>query len=186
MKGETFVEGFTKILVQHKIIKPDEAKSLKKAFKESSKANFDEFLIDEGLVEKDAVLAALSQYYHVPAFDAVGYFFDHQLVRMFPKVFLRSNAIIPIERDENILVVLASNPNDQNLLPLIGQYVSYDIQFRVGIQQDIYDAIQEFYDQSLASVDYDQDLDESRQEREEDIEQQQEIEELAYKDFEEE
>lgn len=184
MKGESFVEGLTKILVKRNAINAREADALKKAFRDSPKPNFDEFLLDEGLVDKENLLLALGDYYQVPPFDAVGYFFDHQLVRMFPKDFLRSNAIIPIEQDENIMVMLASNPADPNVLLRIGRYVSYDIQFRVGILQDIIDAITEFYDHSLTEPDDDESLDVTRHAREHEIEQKKEIEELNREDFE--
>jgi hypothetical protein len=59
------------------------------------------------------------------------------------------NSFIPLEDDENIMVVVASDPADSNLLVEIGKYVSYDIQFRVGLHHDILDAIKEFYDESL-------------------------------------
>lgn len=186
MKGESFAEGLTKILVKRKIINAGEAQALRKSFRDSPKPNFDEFLLDEGLVDKDDLLPALAEYYQLPAFDAVGYFFDHQLVRMFPKIFLRSNGIIPIERDENMLIILASNPIDQNLLPRIGRYVSYDIRFRVGLQQDIFNAIQEFYDQSVTGLDYDEGLDENRKARADRIRKEKEDQELAFEDYEQE
>ncbi len=186
MKHEMFVDGITKVLKSRKIISADEAKALKKSFEGSSKPNFDDFLLEEGLVEKGDLLDALAQYYEVPAFDAVGYFFNHAQVLMFPKIFLRRNGIIPIERDQNMLIMLASNPKDSDLLVRIGNYVSYDIRFRVGIRQDILDAIEEFYDRSLAEVDYDKDLNEDRKMREGNIRQEKEVEELAREDFEQE
>lgn len=184
MNHETFVKGLTEVLVKRKVISASEAAALQKAFRDSPKPNFDEFLLDEGLVDKDALLPALAQLYEIPFFDAQGYFFDHQLVRMFPKEFLRSNAIIPIEIDQNMLIVLASDPHKENLVPLINEWASYDVRFRVGIRQDILNAIQEFYDQSLASVDYDEDIDDDTDQREEDIEQQKELQTLAHEDFE--
>ncbi len=185
MKGESFVEGLTEILVKRKAINAREAGALKKAFRDSPKPNFDEFLLDEGLIDKENLLLALGDYYQIPPFDAIGYFFDHQLVRMFPKEFLRSNAIIPIEKDEeDMLIMLANNPADPDLLLRIGRFVSYDIQFRVGILQDIIDSIGEFYDQALTEIDEDEDLDKNRHAREHEIEQEKEIEELSREDFE--
>src|SRR3989304_6836698 len=169
MKYESFVDGITKILEKNKHIKPGEGVALRKAFEESPKSNFDEFLIDEGLVDKDDLLVALSEFYQVPSFDAIGYFFEHALVRTFPKEFLISNECIPIELDENMMIVVASNPDDQNLLPLIGEYVSYDVRFLVGIRQDIIDAIQEYYDDSPSEPEfddiYDENIDNERQMR---------------------
>ncbi len=184
MKYESFVKGITDILQKRNVIKADEAKVMQKIFKGSKKPNFDDFLLDKGLVDKDDLLNALAQYYQVPSFDVVGYFFNHATVRMFPKEFLSSNGIIPVERDENILIVVASNPGDPELLSRIGNYVSYGIQFRVGIRQDIYDAIEEFFERSLTEVDYDEDLDEDRQAREGQIKQEKDVEELAFEDFE--
>ncbi len=184
MKDESFVKGLTDILQKQNVIKASEAESLQKNFKGSNKPNFNDFLLDEGLVDRGDLLNALAQYYQVPAFDAIGYFFNHALVRMFPKEFLSSNGIIPIERDENMLIMVASNPNDQELLPRIGNYVSYGIRFRVGIRQDIYDAIEEFYEKSLTEVGDDEDLDDDRLAREQGIQQEKDVEELAHEDFE--
>lgn len=151
-RGETFVEGLTRILMLHNVIKEDEAKSLAKSFKDRSKGNFDEFLLEEGLVSRTDLLNALSTYYNVPSFDVVGFFFDHMALHMFPKDFLLRNTIIPLEYDDNIMVMIAGNPQDPNLLPEIGKHVSYDIVFNVGFDQDIRDAINEYYDTSPAST----------------------------------
>lgn len=183
MKREKFIEGLISILQKRDIVDAQEAKNLKSLFKGANKPNFDDFLLDEGLVDKDDLLNALAEYYQVPPLDVVGYFFDHATVRMFPKEFLLSNGVIPLERDENILVMVASDPADPELLPRIGNYVSYDIQFYVGIRQDIYDAIEEFFDQSLTAVDYDEDLDENREARIIKREQEEEVEELSNEDF---
>lgn len=148
-KQESFVEALSNILRKQNVLTPDSANAVKKAFKDGSKASFDTFLLGEGLVSRSALLNALSEYYHVPAFDVVGYFFDHDMLRKFPKDFLVRNLIIPLEQDQNMLTVVAGDPNDPELLPKIGKIVSYDIQFLVGLDQDIIDAIEEFYDESL-------------------------------------
>lgn len=183
MRHESFIDGITAILAKRNIIKATEAAALRKSFKESAKPYFDEFLLDEGLVEKDDLLEALAEYYQVPAFDVVGYFFDHELVRMFPQDFLIRNGIIPIEQDENILVVVASDPSNPDLLPRIGNYVSYDVQFRVGIRSDIVDAIEEFYQRSLTEVDYDRELDEQREMHETEIRKARELEDIAIEEI---
>ena len=83
-----------------------------------------------------------------------------------------------------MLIVVASNPADPELLPRIGNYVSYDIRFRVGIRQDIYNAIEEFFERSLTEVDLDEDLDDDREARVTQRKQEEEEEELAFEDFE--
>lgn len=167
-KHESFVEALCSIFIKNNIVSAAEAVAMKRLFKDRSGDTFDDFLLSEGLVEKTDVLNALSEYYRMPAFDVLGYFFDHALLHAFPKDFLYENGIIPLEvDDESILIMIAADPGNENLLPAIGNHVSYDVQFMVGIRQDIEDAIDEFYDQSLAVVDEDSDLDAERRKRDE-------------------
>ncbi len=184
MKHEAFVKGLTKILHKQNVIPKDEADALAKAFKGSGKPYFDDFLLDEGIIDKDELLLALAEFYQLPAFDVMDYFFKHSLLQMFTKNFLFNRAVIPIEIDENMLIMVASNPNDPELLPMIGTYVSYDIRFNIGIRQDIMDCVQEFYDKSPTGADFEEDLKQTREMRETNIRQEEDINELAYDDYE--
>lgn len=157
-RKQQFEAGLTKILVSNKVLTEEEAKAMHVAFVDSEKEQLDEFLLDEGLVEEEDLLSALAQYYEVPAFDVVGYFFDTFQLRKFPKDFLLRNAIIPLEVDENIMIMIASEPNNPELLDKIGEHVSYDIRFRVGLRRDICDAVKEFYDKADTEESQDQDL----------------------------
>lgn len=148
-KHESFVEGLMHILVQQGSCNSSEAKAIMQSFYDADAYDFDAFLVDEGLVSVARMLNALAEYYQVPSFDVIGYFFDTNLVRKFPKQVLLQYGFIPLEDDENIMVVVASNPADSDLLVEIGKYVPYDIQFRVGLHHDILDAVKEFYDSSL-------------------------------------
>jgi len=161
-KKEDFTQELAEILVKHKIIERIEADSIKEMFKDSTKETFDEFLLEEGLVEEAELLRALSQYYKVPSFDVIGYFFDHNLITKFPKGFLLRSRIIPLEVDQNMLIVVASNPDDPGLESKIREYVSYEVNFMVGLNRDICDSVKEFYDPSPSEVPEDVDLREER------------------------
>ena len=159
MKKREFVDEICKILENNNVISHQESVDLKKNFEGRSQITFDDFLIEEGLVEKEDLLKALSIYYRVPSFDPIGYFFDHYLLVKFPKDFLLRNLILPLEVvEDNILVVVANNPNDEELLPALGKFVSYDIQFMVAIAQDIVETIEDFYDKSLTDLELDDNL----------------------------
>ncbi len=106
-KRETFAQQLCDILVKQNVIDEAEGRALQRSFKSSEKENFDDFLLEEGLIEEDQLLRALGQYYQVPPVDVTGYFFDTQLLRNFPKDFLLRNRIIPIEMDDDIMVVVA-------------------------------------------------------------------------------
>lgn len=162
--NEAFEIGLLAILVRLQVITAEDAIAIEKSFHDSDVDQFDDFLLSEDIVDEEHLLVALSEYFQVPSFDAVGYFFERHYVRMFPKEMLTKNAIIPLEVDENIMIVVASRPNDPELLFEIGQYVSYDIQFYVGIGRDIVDAVREFYDKAETEV-----FDDGAEDSEEDL-----------------
>lgn len=165
-----FVEEICSILQKNKVISSQEATDLKKSFANRSQIAFDDFLLEEGLVEKEAILKALSEYYQVPSMDPVGYFFDHYLLIKFPKDVLLRNLILPIEvLQDTILMVAANDPSNENLLPLLGKYVSYDIQFRVAIASEIVESVEDFYDKSLTDLPLDDDAVPEQQKEIEDL-----------------
>lgn len=156
----TFEAGLLTILIRLHMIAGEDALAIEQSFHDSDVDQFDDFLLSEDIVDEENLLLALSEYYQVPAFDVVGYFFERHYVRMFPKDMLLRNGIIPLEVDENMMVVVASRPDNPELLSEIGQYVSYDIQFYVGIGRDICDAVKEFYDKADTEDTMDEDRNE--------------------------
>lgn len=151
-RRETFAQELCEILVKHGVFNSAEGRAMQRSFKNTEQENFDDFLLSEGLVDDKAILRALGEYYQIPPIDVVGYFFDTLLLRNFPKDFLIRNRIVPLEKDENILIMVASQPNDPELLSKIGQYTSADIQFKVGLGRDIEDSVKEYYDTSLTDL----------------------------------
>lgn len=156
--SESFVQSLTDILVKQKVITAEHAQELQRLFADSPKEYFDDFLLEEGFVEESDLLRALSAHYQVPACDASGQFFEHFLLRKFPKDFLLRNGVIPLIVDNDELVVIASEPDREGLESLMRDFVSYDIVFEVGLRRDITDAIEEFYDISNTEEDFDEDL----------------------------
>lgn len=151
--ARSFEEKLCSILVKNNVIKKEEAQALQRDFKDRSKSQFDDFLLIEDLVSKQDLLQALSELYQVPAFDVVGYLFNHELLTEFPQDVLVRYAFIPLERDENILVIVAGDPDNEDLLPELAEYVSDDIQFNVGIKKDIIDAVIDAYQDSPLYID---------------------------------
>ncbi|HEV2601061.1 MAG TPA: hypothetical protein VGT41_02070 [Candidatus Babeliales bacterium] len=152
-REKTFVQELCEILVRHNVLSTDDITKVHESFEESSITEFDNFLIDEGLVDREYVLAALSEYYHVPYFDMEGFFFNSFLLHKFPKDFLLRHLIIPLSVDDDILIMVAANPNYPGLESLCRTYVSYDVNFWVGIGTDVIGTVEEYYDESLTEVD---------------------------------
>ena len=149
---EGFINKLCSLLVLEEIVPVARAKELRDLFAESEHERFTQFLVEEGLLSRSVVLHVLSQLYQVPMFDVSGHFFDHFLLRQFPKDFLLRSELIPLSHDDNILIVIAADPSNEELLSDFGNYVSYDIRFYVGLGHDIIDAVEEFYDESLTDI----------------------------------
>ncbi|MGI9570974.1 MAG: hypothetical protein ACR2PH_14850 [Desulfobulbia bacterium] len=152
-----FVEEISAIFVEHNIFTSEEIKTIQEEFDDSPKELFADFLLEQGLINQDDLLEMLSKYYSAPLFDVTGHFFDTFLLHKFPKDFLLRNAVIPLELDENILIVVASNP-DVGLASKMREHVSYDIRFLVGLHRDICDGVKEYYSESLTEVVEDEDI----------------------------
>lgn len=158
MTEKSFVDNLSEILIKNGLISRDDADVYKKEFEKSSKESFDDFLLEAGLIDERDLLRALSQHYQVPAIDVIGIFFDRELLNNFPKNFLLREVIVPLQLDGNILIVVASNPDDADLLSKIGEYVSADIQFQVGLRRDILEVIREFYEKSDTEIGDDEEV----------------------------
>lgn len=169
--NKEFIAGLTEILVRDKVLADEKVSQIVKEFANYTKGAFDEFLLSEGLVSKDDLLAALSKYYQVPALDVRGYFLDTGLIQSFPEEFLLHYAILPIEVDEANLIVVAANPDISGLAGKIEEYSSYVTEFRVGILQDIIDTIYQYYNESVLTDGHMHQLDAQELAEEADIDQ---------------
>ena len=152
-KNSSFVSRFAQALVKNDIMQEAEAQSFVKEFKGRAKGNVITFLLEEGLVEREDVLKALTSIFTVPSFDVSGHFFNHELLLLFPKEFLLKHCLIPLDIDEDILTVIINNPEDEKAIEEIGNYVNYNITVNVGIHDHIIDAIKQYYDEDVITSD---------------------------------
>lgn len=149
MKKE-FIDDIGIILTEKHLITPQDLVALHRSFKNRSDISFEDFVLEEGIVEKSDLLEALSDYYQVPAIDVNGQFFDHYDITLIPKDVMLQHYFIPYDRDdEDNLWVVAANPGDPHLRVVIGEQVTHHINFMVGLPRDIIDAIEENYDESI-------------------------------------
>lgn len=155
MKRLDPIDGIAAILNRHHLIGLEDLAALRTSFDHREDISFEDFLIEEGIVDKGDLLQALSEYYRVPQMDVVGEFFDHYLMRLVPKDVLLKHLFIPYKRENDNLWVVAAEPDDPHLPVVLGQYLSHNFNFMVGLPQDIRDAIREYYDQSITYQPYD-------------------------------
>jgi len=153
VKQTPFVSRLAASLVKLKVMSDEEADSFVKEFAGRTKGRIDEFLLDEGILDRETLIKALQNTYGIPAYDVRGHFFNHQMVLLFPKDFLMSKGIIPLDVEDDILTLVMSNPEDDETLEIVGNYVPYSINVVVGIRRDIVDAIEEYYDEDVVTAD---------------------------------
>ncbi|OGB86537.1 hypothetical protein A3J41_01445 [candidate division TM6 bacterium RIFCSPHIGHO2_12_FULL_38_8] len=152
-KKQMFVTRLADALVKLQVFSADEAENLVKEFTGRAKGRIDDFLLDEGLVDRETLLKVLQAVYALPPFDVRGHFFNHQLLLFFPKDFLTNQGFIPLDVDDEIMTIVMSNPEDEETLDTLSRYVSYNVNVFVGIRRDIVDAIEEYYDEDVVTSD---------------------------------
>lgn len=153
VKKNVFINRLAQAFVQLKIMAEVEAESFVKEFQGRGKGRIDEFLLDEGIVDAETLLKALQQVYGLSSYDVRGHFFNHQLLLLFPKDFLMNKCLIPLDVDDEILTIVVSNPEDEEAIEIVGNYVPYSVNVMVGIYRDISDAIEEYYDEDVVTSD---------------------------------
>lgn len=158
MKDVKVINRLCAVLDAHKKLKHPDVEQLKRDFHRQSDREFEDFLLEEGLVTKPDLLEALGEVYKQPAIDVEGIFFEHHLVRMFPKDVMLRHGFIPYQVDEDVMMVIASEPDDAMIPVIAEKYVSYDVTCFLGLKRDIDDAIKEFFDKSL-TYDYEYEKD---------------------------
>jgi hypothetical protein len=152
-KKQVFVTRLADAFVKLQVFSADEAESLVKEFQGRAKGRIDDFLLDEGIVDRETLLKSLQAVYSVAPFDVRGHFFNHQLLLFFPKDFLLNQGFIPLDVDDEIMTIVMSNPEDEETLDTLSRYVSYNVNVFVGIRRDISDAIEEYYDEDVVTSD---------------------------------
>ncbi len=154
-------------LEKRDVLEPQDLEALCQEFEEHEALSAQDFLLEEGIVEKEDLLAALEEVFGVKAIDVVGTMFDHTLIRAFPKDVLLRNNVIPYLQDGLVLIVVAGNPEQEGLEEVLREHVSNDIEFFVGIPQHIDMMTKDFYQDELFHVDFENTIAQAHYEDEE-------------------
>ena len=158
---KSFVDRFAEALVKNNFMKEAEAESLIQEFHGRAKGNIVSFLLSEGILEHEEILKALGSVYGTPSFDVRGHFFNHQWLLFFPKDLLIEKALIPLEVEDDLMTVVMSNPEDEDTIERLGEYVSYNVNVYVGIEEDIVDSVKEYYDEDVITAETEEQDEES-------------------------
>jgi len=151
--GQRIVDACVKM----NVVSAVEGEELLKIIQEKDQSSIDDFLLDEHIVDHETLLKILQRIYGIQSYDVRGHFFNHELVLVFPQDFLTNNALIPLDVDVegDILTVVVSDPEDEEIIDQVSNYVPYTVNIVVGIRRDICDAIEEYYDKDVINGDID-------------------------------
>ena len=163
---QNIIDGLMVILRGHGHIGLDEAIDIKGEFERSDTERFEDYLIEQEIVDREQLLQAMGQFYNVRPFDVMGAIFDPHLVTMFPQDFLILHCCIPYEKENDIMIIIAGDPTNENLDEALNQFVSYDFQYYVGIPGDIDMMINEFSQREVYQLDADDVVDIAERETE--------------------
>jgi len=160
-----YIYDLCAILATNGAIEEEDKKRLQQDFQQYDVSQFEDFLLETGMVQRYELLEALEQYYNIRAIDVLGEVFDPALIQKFPYNVLIEHYCIPYGQDGYQLMVITANPHNEELEAILGEYVTYDLVFLVGIPRHIRLAVQDYYQDSLvgkvSNVDPSEDPDEN-------------------------
>jgi len=163
---QEMIRDILNLLCEREVLNREDTVELEREYKKSNLAYFEDYLIDEDIVDKEDLLKVLQEYYNVQAMDVMGEMFDHDLLKKFPKDVLLRNCCIPYRQDGSLLIMVTSNPLNEDLDEILGEFVSYDFHYFVGIPRHIDMMIKDFYQGELYTEDFEDIIDEEARERE--------------------
>ena len=87
MTKQHFISRVAQAFVKLKVMSASEAESFEQEFSGRTKDRVDEFLLDEGIADRETLLKVLQSVYGVPSYDVRGYFFNHQIYTLSISLF---------------------------------------------------------------------------------------------------
>ncbi|MRR36463.1 GspE/PulE family protein, partial [bacterium] len=99
------------ILVERGILKPDDLPFVVEKLKMTSK-RFGEICVDEGFITEEALAEALSEQFGIEYVDARGVRPNESILNTLPPDAIYRYRFVPLEEQDNSLVILISDPTD--------------------------------------------------------------------------
>jgi len=114
-----------------------------------TKCQYSEAAVKLGFTKEDDIAIALSKQYGVPYASRENKILKAEkgqnLEKILPEAYARQNFILPLFKDENVLAVAVSDPENMLLLDNVKMLTSLEIQPFISTKTQIIKAIDEFY-----------------------------------------
>jgi len=151
-------EKITKILVDKKLIKPEDLEKAIVAQRERG-GSLSDVIADLGYVSRNDIMLMLSQELGIPPINLSRYKIDPSVIKLIPRKTAKGYKIMPISKIGNTLVVAMSDPLNIFTIDDIKTLTGFAISPVITTDKDIKEALSLYYDES-ANIAIDKIIDE--------------------------
>src|SRR5215831_10505799 len=138
---------FTDILVQKKVIGPDqiaEAKNLQ----QQTGAKLQDAIVKLGYASVEEVMAAIAEFHNMQFINLTDMTIPPAVVELVPESVARENVVLPMSQDNGTLKIIMSDPSDFDTLQKLQFILNKDIQPVLAAREQIVEAINRHYGQT--------------------------------------
>ena len=151
MKPGSLRDRIGSILVEKKLVTPDQLAEALKAQKEK-KERLGELLVSMGFISKDSLLEVLSLELSIPAVHLARYKVEPEAIAKIPKKVAEHYCLIPVSVSGSTLTVAMSDPMNVHAIDDMRRAAGMNIQPALAIDKDIKDAIEQYYGENVSQA----------------------------------
>src|ERR1039458_9238302 len=148
MEGKRVMSTLAEILIASGLLTEEQADKAQKLAAQS-KAHFSEAVVKLGFCQEDDIALALSKQHGIPYASRDNKILKAEkgqnLEKLVPENFARENFLLPLFRDNNVLAVAISDPENVLMLDNLKLLTGHEIQQFISTKTQIIKAIDEFY-----------------------------------------
>lgn len=115
--------------------------------------NFEDYLIQDGIVSEEALLRAYSEHLGYLFVDLSQHPIDPECISLIPFKFANRNTVIPVKREDNVLTVALRDPFDISITDQLNTLTQLNIDVVISRAEDIRSAIRFHYGTGAETVD---------------------------------
>src|SRR5262245_6273395 len=143
-KGAANRKSITDILVAKKLVTEQQ---IRPAIDEAERMDkpLQQVIVDKKVLEKNAVLKALSEEWRIKAVNLSDMEVDMDVVKVIPEATARRHNAVPFAKEDNVLFVAMSDPRDFFAVEDIQLRTGFEVQPYLGMPGDVGMLLQQAY-----------------------------------------
>jgi len=138
---------FSDILVQKKVISPDQVEEAK-GLANATGVRLQDALIKLNYASTKELMSAIAEFHNMQFVDLTDMQIPASVIEMVPESVSRENTVIPLSHENNALQIVVSNPEDIETLDKLRFILNKDVQPVLADREQINEAINRHYGQT--------------------------------------